>query len=459
MKFLAADIGASSGRTIVGTIEAGTISLKESYRFENGMKDINGEKHWDILGLAAEVKHGIAASGPVAGIGIDTWGVDYGLIDADGELLDLPFAYRDARNELAMPKVYELMPQKRLYEITGLQAMPFNTIFQVMADKVNRPEVLEQTEALLLTPNLISFLLTGERAWEYTICSTTGLLNAKNRNWDDEVIKTLGFPRRIFGEIKFPGAKAGEYNGTPVYLPAMHDTGSAVAAVPATGGRDWAYLSSGTWSLIGAELNEPILNEATAAANFTNEGGVDGKIRFLKNLNGLWLIQECRRLWAEQGNDLSFPQIVAAAEDCDFSATIDPNDNRFLAPDNMLGEIAAALRETGQPKPQSVAEYARCCYVSLAKAYKQQLDLLGKLTGKTFTCLHIVGGGSQVELLNQLTANELGLPVHAGPVEATALGNICLQAKANGLFEDLAGIRRAIAAAFPVKTYQPQTSR
>jgi len=455
MRFLAVDIGASSGRTIVGTVEKGRIDLEETCRFENGMKETQAGKRWEIGDLVAKVKQGIQASGRVDGIGIDTWGVDYGLIDAGGKLLDLPFAYRDSRHQEAMPEVYRAISKTRLYGRTGMQEMVFNTLFQLAAEKMKRPEMLRRAARMLMMPELITFLLTGEAAGEYSISSTTGLLDARKRDWDLDLIRTLGLPERIFGKIHMPGARAGTYNGAPVYLPAMHDTGSAVAAVPAAGGGDWAYLSSGTWSLIGAELDEPVLTAEAAEANFTNEGGVDGKIRFLKNINGLWLIQECRRIWAQQGKPMEFSQIVAAAETSDFSETVDPNAPRFFAPANMVQEIVADLTERSRPLPQSEGDVARCCYLSLAQAYKRELDRLQAVTGKRFTRLHIVGGGSRAELLNQMAADAVGVPVYAGPVEATALGNLCVQARACGLFGSLQEIRSAIAGAFPIEVYEP----
>jgi sugar (pentulose or hexulose) kinase len=455
MRFVAVDLGASSGRTMVGTVEKGRLALEESSRFENGMKDIGGSKRWEIGELVDKVRRGLAASGKVDGIGIDTWGVDYGLIDGKGHLLDLPFAYRDARHQDAMPEVYKAISKESLYAVTGMQEMTFNTIFQLVAEKMKGPERLKHAARMLMMPELIAFMLTGEAVSEYSDSSTTGLLDARRRDWAWDLIRTLGLPERIFGEIKMPGARAGAYNGTPVYLPATHDTGSAVAAVPATGSGEWAYLSSGTWSLIGAELDEPVLTPEAAAANFTNEGGVDGKIRFLKNINGLWLIQECRRLWAEQGRALEFSGIAAAAEASHFSATIDPNHPRFFAPANMVQEIAADLSARGEPLPKTEGDVARCCYLSLAKAYKRELDRLQQVTGKRFERLHVVGGGCRAELLNRMTADAVGIPVYAGPVEATALGNIGVQARACGLFSSLQEIRQAIAAAFPVKVYKP----
>ncbi len=455
MRFLAVDIGASSGRTIVGTVEEGAIHLEETYRFANGMKDVGGGKHWDIAKLLEEVKNGIRASGRLDGIGIDTWGVDYGLIDAAGRLVDLPFAYRDSRHQEAMPEVYKLVPKERLYATAGMQEMPFNTIFQLVAEKMKRPQVLERAARMLMMPELITFLLTGEAVSEYSACSTTGLLSARDRDWDMDLVRTLGLPQDIFGPVTMPGARAGTFDGTPVYLPAMHDTGSAVAAVPAVEGGEWAYLSSGTWSLVGAELDEPVLTQEALAANFTNEGGVDGKIRFLKNINGLWLIQECRRIWAGQGKVMQFSEIAAAAEASGFSATIDPDDPRYLAPANMVEEIIADLTERGRPLPHTEGDLARCCYLSLAKTYKRELDRLQRITGKRFERLHVVGGGARAELLNQMAADAVGIPVHAGPAEATALGNLCVQAQACGLFASLHEARQAIADALPVTVYEP----
>lgn len=457
MKFVAVDLGASSGRTIVGDIAPGHIELEESHRFDNQMTDVDGEKHWDIEPLVMEVRTGIRQAGDdIQGIGIDTWGVDFGLLSFDEKLLGQPFAYRDARHATAMPEVYERISKERLYEISGLQEMGFNSIFQIMAEKIRRPEILEEAAQLLFIPELLVWKLTGIAATEYTIASTSGMLDAETRDWSDEVIEALDLPRHMFGAIEHPGATVGAYHDIPVCLPAMHDTGSAVVAVPAVDGGNWAYLSSGTWSLIGAELDEPILTAAARDANFTNEGGVDGKIRFLKNVNGLWLIQECRRMWAEQGQLLTFAQIAGAAElTSDFDATIDPNDPCFLAPDNMLEAITQYCRQTAQQQPETTGEFARCCYVSLAKAYRREMDKLASVTGKRYERLHVVGGGAQAELLNQLTADHCEMPVYAGPAEATAIGNLCMLAKANGVFSSLDEIRQTIAEAFPVKIYQP----
>jgi len=455
VRFLAVDLGASSGRTIVGEVDGGCIGLQETHRFENSMTETGGAKRWDVAGLLAEIKTGIAAAGRLDGIGIDTWGVDYGLIGKNGDLLDQPFAYRDARHETAIPHVYDLVPKERLYHITGMQELPFNTVFQLVAEMRQRPDLHERAHRMLMIPELLTYLLTGEAQSEYSISSTTGLLNAGERDWDRDLIRTLGLSERLFGPIAMPGAQAGQYQGVPVFCPAMHDTGSAVAAVPAVEGGEWAYVSSGTWSLIGAELDEPILTDQAAQADFTNEGGVDGRIRFLKNINGLWLIQECRRIWAQRGQEMTFAEIAAAADASDYGATIDPNDLRYLAPENMVEEILGDLKARGEPAPATEGDLARCCYLSLARAYRKELDNLQDVTGKRFDRLHIVGGGCKADLLNRLTADAVGIPVHVGPAEATAIGNLCVQAKACGQFADLAQARRAVADAFPVQVYEP----
>ncbi len=455
MRILAVDLGASSGRTIVGEVDGGGIRLQETHRFENGMVEVGGTKRWDVDRLLDEVKRGIAASGRLDSIGIDTWGVDYGLVDAEGRLLEQPYAYRDARHATAIPEVYAVVPKRDLYRRTGMQELPFNTVFQLVAERRERPDLHERAARMLMMPELLTYLLTGRMVSEYSISSTTGLLDARARDWDRDLIEALGLPQRFFGPIEMPGAAAGEYEGAAVFCPAMHDTASAVAAVPAVEPGPWAYLSSGTWSLIGAELAEPILSDAAADADFTNEGGVDGRIRFLKNINGLWLVQECRRIWAERGRPMEFSEIAAAAEASDYSATIDPNDPRYLAPENMVEEILADLRSRGEPLPETEGDLARCCYLSLAQAYRRELRRLEEVTGTRFQRLHIVGGGCRAELLNRLTAEAVGIPVYVGPAEATAIGNLCVQARALGVFADLGEARRAVAEAFPVRIYEP----
>jgi len=456
VRILAADLGASSGRTIVGEIDGGAICLEETHRFENRMVETGGTKRWDVDALVGEIQTGIAAAGPLDGIGLDTWGVDYGLLDSEGNLIDMPFAYRDPRHGEGMIPAYNCISKDNLYAVAGMQEMPINTIFQLMAEKVKRPDVLGRAARLLMMPELLVYRLTGEAVSEYSISSTTGLLDAKRRDWAWDAIGALDLPKGIFGAITMPGAHVGAYEGTPVFITAMHDTGSAVAAVPATEAGEWAYLSSGTWSLIGAELDEPILTAEARNANFTNEGGAGGKIRFLKNINGLWLIQECRRIWAEQGKDMSFAEIAAAAEASTYGGTIDPNAPQYLAPENMVDTILGDLKDRGEPAPQTEGDLARCCYLSLAAAYRRELDRLQDVTGKRFDRLHVVGGGCKADLLNRLTADAVGIPVHVGPAEATAIGNLCIQAQACGQFADGQGMRRAIAEALPVQVYEPR---
>lgn len=456
MRILAADLGASSGRTIVGEVDGGAIRLAETHRFENRMVEVDGAKRWDVDGLVREIQTGIAAAGPLDGIGLDTWGVDYGLLDADGALIESPFAYRDPRHADGMAPAYTRVSKDDLYAVAGMQEMPINTVFQLMAEQAKRPAVLDRAARMLMMPELLVYRLTGEAVSEYSISSTTGLLDARARDWAWDVIRALDLPEGIFGRITMPGAQAGLYEGTPVFTVAMHDTGSAVAAVPATEPGEWAYLSSGTWSLIGAELDDPILTAEARDANFTNEGGADGKIRFLKNINGLWLIQECRRLWAEQGTPMTFAEIAAAAEASAYEGTIDPNAPQYLAPANMVDEILADLKGRGEPVPATEGDIARCCYLSLAAAYRRELDKLQDVTGKRFNRLHVVGGGCKAHLLNRLTADAVGIPVYVGPAEATAVGNLCIQAQACGLFGSRQEARQAIAEAFPVQVYEPQ---
>jgi sugar (pentulose or hexulose) kinase len=457
MRYLAIDLGASSGRTIVGEISDGSITLTETHRFHNGFVEAPEGRVWEFDRLLNEIKTGIAKSGEVGGIGLDTWGVDFGYIDADGKVIGQPMSYRDTRHEAMADEVFARISKARLYEISGIQFITINSIFQLMADILQRPEVVAKAHRLLFIPELFMQQLTGTPVVEYTIASTSGMLDAGTRTWSDEIIEALGAPRKLFLPVDLPGNTVGDYQGTPVYLTACHDTGSAVAAVPTTShANDWCYISSGTWSLVGSELPEPILTAAAESANFTHEGGVEGKIRFLKNVIGLWLIQECQRLWKEAGNPLTFAEIADAAAASDFAAVVNPTDSRFLAPDNMLETLASTCAENGQPVPESVGDYARCCYQSLARAYATVISDLAGVTGQTFNCIHVVGGGAQAKLLNQLTADHCGIPVHAGPVEATAIGNIIVQAMAQGEFADLASARRAVAAGFPVDIYTPR---
>ena len=458
---LAVDIGASSGRHIVGTVQNGKITLQEVYRFENGVHRENGHLCWDIDTLAKEVVNGLKAAHDAgfapATIGIDTWAVDFVLLDADNKRIGDAVAYRDERTEgirEALEKEYGLTFADH-YARTGIQYQPFNTVYQLMALKKEHPEQLAAAKTFLMVPDYLNYLLCGVPANEYTNASTTALVGADSRDWDDALIEKLGLPRGIFQPIKTAGTVLGHLTpeiqkavgfDAEVILPATHDTGSAFLAVPA---RDEyaAYLSSGTWSLLGVENAAAITGPDSCAANFTNEGGYEYRYRYLKNIMGLWMIQSVRRELGEKtGTRPSFPELIAAAKEAaDFPSCVDPDDNRFLAPASMIEEVRAACADTHQPVPAATGEVMQCVYNSLTQDYRRAVETLQSLTGKTYTSLNIVGGGSQDGYLNQQTANATGLTVFAGPTEGTALGNLMVQFIHSGDFADLAEARAAIA--------------
>lgn len=446
-KYLAFDLGASSGRAIVGIYENDNLRLEETHRFPNRMVYVNGHYHWDILQLFDELKTGLAQTAKaghadIRSIGVDTWGVDFGLIGRNGVPLGNPYAYRDIDSDEFVQKVFDIVPREELYNKTGIQFLPFNTIFQLYRLVEENNPLLDVAEHLLFTPDLLNYFLTGEMVSEYTIASTSQLLDPWTKTWQPELFERLGLPLNIMSDIVPPGTKVGALRpdiaaeaGLPqvdVVAPACHDTASAVAAVPASG-ENWAYLSSGTWSLIGVESPEPIVNEAALANNFTNEGGVNNKIRFLKNVAGLWLVQRCKTDWAKSGEDLSFAELARLAEEAGpSSCVIDPDDSRFTNPANMPSAIEEYCRETDQPAPQTKGEYIRCALESLARKYKEVLDNMNAMLPHSIERLHIVGGGSKNELLNRLTEDTTGIQVITGPAEATAMGNILVQHRAAG---------------------------
>ena len=468
--YLAIDIGASSGRHIIGNVRDGKISLEEVYRFDNGQIRKGGHDCWDIEKLVESVKAGIEAAmakGPVDSIGIDTWGVDFVLLDADGNLVSDAVAYRDARTAGADAEIEaQVLSFADLYSRAGIQKTSFNTIYQLWALKKEHPEQLEKAASFLMVPEYLNYRLTGNIVHEYTDSSTTSLLDAAKKDWDWDLIDRLGLPRRVFGKLEMPGATVGEYKGVKVVLPAMHDTGSAYLAVPARDDKA-VYLSSGTWSLLGVENESPITTPESCAANFTNEGGAWGRYRFLKNIMGLWMIQSIRRelngvsyvegkgaeatataLAAladyEKGRKYSFNDLEMAARAADsYLVTVDVNSQRFLNPASMIGEVMSAAGEEGLA-PKTVGEVMQCVYKSLAECYASAIANLSELTGKTYTSVNIVGGGSQDKYLNALTAEATGLEVFAGPVEGTAIGNLIVQMIAGGEFADLAEARKAI---------------
>jgi rhamnulokinase len=467
--FLAVDIGASSGRVILGRWDGARFGLEELRRFSNRPLEQGGHLHWDAPRLLAEIQAGLAMyaardGAPLAGLGIDTWAVDYGLLDSAGQLLGNPYAYRDRRTQGVPALVDALVPPERLYAITGIQRLPFNTLYQLFSAKGD-PQ-LAAAESLLLLPDLLGYWLTGRRAAEYTNASTTQLLDARTRSWSAELLDALGLPARILPPLVEPGTllgsllpalrdAAGLRHDVPVIAVGTHDTASAVAAVPCLDEHS-AYISSGTWSLVGLELPAPILSAEARALSVTNEGGVGGTIRFLKNVGGLWLLQECQRHWAGQGRAYGWPELLdLAARAAPLRSLVDPDAPELLAPADMPAAIRALCRATGQPEPEGVGALVRCCLESLALKYRWVVQALERLTGRTITTIRVVGGGSQNGLLCQLTADACGRTVVAGPVEATALGNILVQALASGHLPDIAAGRRAVAASVEQQTFTP----
>ena len=462
--YLSVDIGASSGRHILGWIEAGRLRLEEIYRFENKLVRKNGRLCWDMEHLAEEVLRGLERCRELSKIpdsmGIDTWAVDFLLLDGEGNPLGDAVAYRDSRTQ-GMDKLVEaLVSPQELYARTGIQKQDFNTIYQLMAVKTQEPELLDQARRLLMVPEYLTYRLTGKLENEYTNATTTGLVNAETKSWDRELLDRLGYPARLFGELRQPGYRVGGFTQAvkdrvgfdcDVLFPATHDTGSAFLAVPAKEGG--VYLSSGTWSLLGTELTDPITTEESRRCNFTNEGGYQYRFRYLKNIMGLWMLQSIRR---EAGPDLSFNALEQAAREAEnFPSRVDVNHSCFLAPDNMGEAVRALCRQTGQPEPGSLGELASCVYHSLAESYAASVKELSVLTGKRYTAVNVVGGGSRDGYLNQLTANATGLPVYAGPTEGTALGNLIVQMLAAGEFPDLAAARKAIRHSFEIKEVFP----
>lgn len=466
MNFLAFDLGAESGRAMVGRFDGDRLSLEEAHRFPNRPVRVFGSLHWDVLRLFDEMKKGLAAAGgELASIGVDTWGVDFGLLGPDGALLENPFHYRDARTNGVMEKLFTVVPRDEVFARTGIQFMQLNTLYQLYALRLERPHVLDQVRTLLMTPDLLHYWLTGRVAGEYTIATTTQFYDPRRGGWAREMLEKLGLPDRILPQIVPPGTVLGPLldavaseagvKPVPVVAPASHDTGSAVAAVPAEGD-DWAFLSSGTWSLLGAEVPEPIINDQTLKLNFTNEGGAWGTIRLLKNISGMWLLEECRREWARQGSSLGYAELCEAALAAPaFTAVIDPDDPSFLSPGDMPGKIADYCRRTGQPAPENHGAITRTIFESLALKYRAVLEMLERIRGRRFRVLHIVGGGSKNAVLCQFTADATGLPVVAGPEEATAIGNVLLQAMALGHLRTPAEARELVRRSYQPRTYLP----
>ena len=468
--YLAIDLGASSGRVMAGSFNGRRLTLEEVHRFPNGGHLINGHFYWNFVGLFSEIKLGLtkaaATYGPsIVSLGVDTWGVDYGLLDESGCLLGMPFQYRDSRTDGMMARTYRRLSKRKVYEITGIQFMFFNSLFQLMAEKVGRGSALAAARKLLFAPDLINFWLSGKAVNEYTIASTSQLLDARTGRWSKELMRKVGLPERMFGPIVQPGTVLGGLThevsqetglgAIKVVAPGCHDTASAVAAVPAQG-KDFVYLSSGTWSLMGVETKRPVITDKSHAYGFTNEGGVCGTIRVLKNICGLWLIQECRRLWSQQGQKLDFDDLRKEAMAArPFAALINPDDPAFATPGDMPARIAAFCQRTGQKAPATRGAIVRTIYESLALRYRDVFAKLEDLTGRRHDVLHVVGGGARDTVLNQFTADALQHTVVAGPVEATALGNILMQMLANGDVRNLSEGRLLLQKSFPTTRYEP----
>lgn len=461
--YLAIDIGASSGRHILAHLEDGRMVLEEVHRFPNGMADQDGEKVWDVDELFAQIKAGMKKCGelgkiPVS-VGIDTWGVDFVLLDREGRRLGNAVAYRDSRTKGMDQEVNRLISGEELYERTGIQKQPYNTIYQLMALKKKNPSLLEQAKKLLMMPDYFHWRLCGRAAAEYTEATTGQLVSPETKDWDYELIDRLGYPREIFQRIVPPGTVLGGLlpeiqkevgYDCQVAVPASHDTGSAVIAVPGEG-ENVLYISSGTWSLMGTELLKADCSEESRRRNLTNEGGYDYRFRYLKNIMGLWMIQSVKK---EIGEELSFGRICEMAAGCDIKSIVDCNDDRFLAPDNMTGEVQSACRESGQQVPEGIAEVACVIYNSLAKCYAGTVEEISGITGQSYDRIHIVGGGSNAEYLNRLTARETKLPVYAGPAEATAIGNLAAQMMAMGDIPNLKEARACVRRSFEIKIFR-----
>ena len=461
--YLAIDIGASSGRHMLASVADGKMQLEEIYRFPNGMDNVNGTLCWDVKRLFTEIQNGLKKCKELGKIpvsmGIDTWAVDYVLLDKDDRILGDTVGYRDSRTDGMDQKVYEVISQSALYERTGIQKQMFNTIYQLMAVKEQHPEYMEQAESLLMIPDYFQFLLTGVKKMEYTNATSTQLIDPKTNDWDYELIEMLGYNRKMFRPVSMPGTVVGNFTkeiqeevgfDCKVVLPATHDTGSAVLSVP-TNDDNAIYISSGTWSLMGIERKEADCSMASMQANFTNEGGYDHRFRFLKNIMGLWMIQSVKKEFEE---DLSFAEICERASKETIDSIVDCNDDCFLAPQSMIKAVQDFCRATGQTVPQTVGEIAAVIYNSLGKCYGDTVKEIEAITGNTYYTIYVVGGGANAGYLNELTAKYTGKNVSAGPTEATAIGNITVQMLHDGVFASLPEVRTCIGESFDIKWYR-----
>lgn len=468
-RVLAFDFGASSGRAIIGCFDGDKITLEEVHRFSNDPVSVGGTVYWDVLRLFYEIKQGIIKAKIAGGfdsIGIDTWGVDFGLIDSEGKLMENPVHYRDARTVGLVDEAFKTMPKEKLYGITGIQFMELNTLFQLIALKKYRPWMLERADKMLFMPDLFGYMLTGKMCAEYSIASTSQLIDLDKRTWSKEILDAFGIKESVFAPLVQPGTVLGELSKeiceecgvdpVPVISVCGHDTQSAITSVPCEDG-DFAFLSSGTWSLFGTELDKPIVNETSMNINITNEGGFDGSTGFLKNIIGLWLIQESRRQWKREGKEYSYAdleKLALAAEP--FKCFIDPDAPEFVPHGNIPERVREFCRKTGQYVPETVGEIMRCIYESLAMKYRLTFEKLRECTERDYPVIHVIGGGTKDGLLCQMTANSCDRTVKAGPIEATVMGNVAVQLMSNGSVENIGQARKIVAESSELKTFEPK---
>lgn len=470
--YLAIDLGAESGRAILATLDGRQLSLTDIHRFPNGPVRLPDGLHWDILRLWSEIKTALHMAthqqhAQLAGIGIDTWGVDYGLLDRSGALIGNPYHYRDSRTDGMVEAAFKRLPREKIFDLTGIQFMQLNTLYQLFSMVVQQSPLLQIAETFLTTPDLLNYWLSGRKACEFTMATTTQCYDPRRCEWSQPLLQALGIPSHIFPEVVQPGTVLGtvlpdivEETGcgrVPVIAPACHDTGSAVAAVPAEAPH-FAWISSGTWSIMGAEASDPIVNAQSLKYNFTNEGGVNGTWRFSKNIMGLWLVQECRRTWARAGEELSYAELTRLAAEAEpFRSIIDVDADDFFQPGDMPARIQKYCARTGQLVPETKGAIVRCALESLALKYRWTLDRLEEMLGYRLEPIHIIGGGTQNRLLNQLTADATNRSVVAGPIEATAIGNVLMQAVALGHLKSLDEARAVVRHSFKPETYEPRT--
>ena len=468
-RVLAFDFGASSGRAIIGCFDGDKITLEEVHRFSNDPVSVGGTVYWDVLRLFYEIKQGIIKAKIAGGfdsIGIDTWGVDFGLIDSEGKLMENPVHYRDARTAGLVDEAFKTMPKEKLYGITGIQFMELNTLFQLISLKKYRPWMLERADKMLFMPDLFGYMLTGKMCAEYSIASTSQLIDLDKRTWSKEILDAFGIKESVFAPLVQPGTVLGELSKeiceecgvdpVPVISVCGHDTQSAITSVPCEDG-DFAFLSSGTWSLFGTELEKPIVNETSMNINITNEGGFDGSTGFLKNIIGLWLIQESRRQWKREGKEYSYAdleKLALAAEP--FKCFIDPDAPEFVPHGNIPERVREFCRKTGQYVPETVGEIMRCIYESLAMKYRLTFEKLRECTERDYPVIHVIGGGTKDGLLCQMTANSCDRTVKAGPIEATVMGNVAVQLMSDGSVKNIGQARKIVADSSELKTFEPK---